>query len=415
MNTRARLGSGLAAAGLVLSLAAALPAQDRVKDAIDKGTRWLVSRQNPDGGYGPFGDFRVKDSSDAGITAFVLYAIARNPRGYKAEDGPFISRAVDFLLARQQPDGGIYDPKDPALQNYKTSVAILALVTLDRLKYADAIQRAQAFVKSNQFTEADGYDPSKHVAFGGSGYGSGLRPDLSNTQYTAEALAESGLSGSDEFWRKMVVYIDRCQNADSVDPLLQGLRIGTTRDGGYRYAPNETRGPEETLDDGTRIMSSYGSMTYAALKSLLYASVDRNDPRVQQAFAWISRHFTVRENPGMATRKNPKAGLEGLFYYYHTMAKALSVHGEPVIKDANAVEHRWAKELSDHLVSIQNEQGYWQNTSDRWWENIAALDTAYALVALSECQDALAREATAPAPAGGKSAGPEKNKADAKP
>jgi squalene-hopene/tetraprenyl-beta-curcumene cyclase len=341
----------------------------------------------------------VKNASDVGITAFVVYALAKHPKRYRPEDGPFLSKAVDFLLSRQQEDGGIYDPADPALQNYRTSVAILALTTLDRVKYAAAIRRAQAFVKDQQVTEADGYDEKAHLGFGSVGYGSGLRGDLSNTQLAAEALAESGVSGADEVWRRMVVYVARCQNAESVDPLLQGLGIGTTRDGGYRYAPNETRGPTETLDDGTKVFSSYGSMTYAALKTLLYAQVDRKDPKVAQAFDWISKNFTVKENPGMASRVNPKAGLQGLFYYYHTMAKTLSLYGEPVIRDAKGVEHVWAKELASHLVSIQKKDGAWQNASDRWWENIEALDTAYAMVALVDCQEALAKGAGSPAPA----------------
>jgi len=72
----------------------------KVVGAIDRGSRWLKAEQNPDGGYGPY--LRLKDTSDVGLTAFVLYALARNPRHYKATDGPFISKAVDFVLERQQ-------------------------------------------------------------------------------------------------------------------------------------------------------------------------------------------------------------------------------------------------------------------------------------------------------------------------
>ena len=133
-------------------------------------------------------------------------------------------------------------------------------------------------------------------------------------------------------------------------------------------------------------------MTYAAIKTLLYAHVDKSDPRVQQAFDWISRNFTVKENPGMASRQNAKAGLNGLFYYYHTMAKCLGVYGEPVIKDSKGTEHRWAKELSDQILSLQHEEGHWQNTSERWWENLPALDTAYAIVSLCECAEAMKKD-----------------------
>ena len=176
-------------------------------------------------------------------------------------------------------------------------------------------------------------------------------------------------------------------NSDKLDPRLAAQGIGTTGDGGARYAPNATRGPVETLDDGRRGFSSYGSMSYAAIKSFLYAHVDQDDPEVQGLFRWISRNYTVTENPGMATKTRPKAGLQGLFYYYHTMAKALRAYGEPTIRDDRGVEHYWAVELASQLLSTQAVNGSWKNTSDRWYENIPTLDTSYAIVTLVECMD----------------------------
>ncbi len=369
-----------------------------IKSSMDGGARWLALHQNPDGGYGPYGDdFRIKNVSDVGITAYVLYAYSRHPRGYSEVDGPFISRAVDFLLARQQPNGAFFDRRDPTLLNYKTSVVILALSNLNHTKHSKAVLRAREFVKSQQFSEAGGYDRARHLSYGGIGYGGGLRPDNSNSQFALEALARSGLSASDELWVRAQVYLRRSLNSKQVDPLLKDARIGTTGDGGARYAPNDTRGPVETLDDGTRVFSSYGSMSYAALKSFLHARVDRRDPAVEGLYRWISRHFTVRENPGMATKENPRAGLSGLFYYYQTMSKALRLYGEPVVKDAAGVDHHWASELASHLLAIQRDDGHWKNESDRWWENLPALDTAYAMVALSECADQLKAEMKASA------------------
>jgi squalene-hopene/tetraprenyl-beta-curcumene cyclase len=280
---------------------------------------------------------------------------------------------------------------------------LLALRTLDPEKYSGAIRRAQEYIKGLQLTEVKGFEESKHVTYGAITYGDGLKADLSNTQYAAEALYASGLSGSDELWRRLAVFVSRCQNAETIDPILAQLNVGTTKDGGFRYGPADTRGPTETLDDGTKVYSSYGSMTYAGLKSLLYAQVDKEDVRVKQAFSWITKNFTVRENPGMASKQNPAAGQQGLFYYYQTMAKALSVYDQPIIKDAKGVEHKWAKELSDHLISLQESDGSWKGKEERWWENIPALDTAYAIIALTDCQAVLEKmpkaSATPPAAA----------------
>lgn len=366
----------------------------RAKAAIDRGAAWLRDHQNPDGGYGPFGEkyVRIKNASDLGITSFVVYALARCPRQYKYVDGPFISMAVDFLLECQQPSGAFYDPRDPSLPNYKTSVTGMALLELNRSKYADVILRSREFVEALQFSEANGYERAKHAYYGGFGYGSGLRADNSNSQFAAEFLYLSGLSQSDELWQRLEIFSRRGVNSPEVDPILAAEGIGSTGDGGGRYGPTITRGPTETLDDGRLGFSSYGSMSYAVLKTFLYAQVERDDPVMRGLYRWISRNFTVTENPGMATRKNPHAGRHGLYYYYHTMSKSLRIWGEPTVRDAEGRKRHWATELIAQLSTVQQPDGSWLNTSDRWYENIPALNTAYAIVTLSECSDAIKKE-----------------------
>ena len=121
---------------------------------------------------------------------------------------------------------------------------------------------------------------------------------------------------------------------------------------------------------------SYGSMTYAGLKSLLYADVDRQDQRVQAAYKWISENFTVTTTPHMDS--------QGLFYYYHTMAKALQAYGQEILIDGKGTKHEWAQELAAHLLKIQSPDGFWVNENGRWWENDPVLVTAYCVLALEE-------------------------------
>jgi len=120
--------------------------------------------------------------------------------------------------------------------------------------------------------------------------------------------------------------------------------------------------------------NSYGSMTYAGMKSMIYANVDKNDERVQAAYNWIRTHYTVETTPLM--------GNQGLFYYYQTMAKSLNAYGEEIITDNNNSEHQWRYELADQLLKTQNEEGFWVNENGRWWENNPVLVTAYSLLAL---------------------------------
>ncbi|MGD9858344.1 MAG: hypothetical protein AB7U20_25665, partial [Planctomycetaceae bacterium] len=152
---------------------------------------------------------------------------------------------------------------------------------------------------------------------------------------------------------------------------------GKIEDGGFYYtaaAGGETKA-ETTPNGGLR---SYASMTYAGLKSMIYAGLTPDDQRVKAATEWIKRFYTLEENPGI--------GQQGLFYYYHTFAKTLSVMGVDEFEEASGAKHDWRKELAEHLFSVQQSNGSWLNPTDRWYEGDPNLVTAYALLALSYCE-----------------------------
>jgi squalene-hopene/tetraprenyl-beta-curcumene cyclase len=111
---------------------------------------------------------------------------------------------------------------------------------------------------------------------------------------------------------------------------------------------------------------------------MIHAGLAPDDPRVKAATAWIKKNYTLDENPGMAQ--------SGLYYYYHTFARALSVMGAPEFEDAEGVKHDWRKELAEHLFERQQENGSWVNGTDRWYEGDPNLVTAYALLALNYCK-----------------------------
>lgn len=116
-------------------------------------------------------------------------------------------------------------------------------------------------------------------------------------------------------------------------------------------------------------------MTYAGLKSFLYAGVDKNDPRVKAAVDWARRHYTLDENPGMRQA--------GLFYYYNTFAKALATIGEETFTDADGTKHDWKSELYNALKKRQQEDGSWVNTNRAYLENLPEIATAFGVLALS--------------------------------
>ena len=101
-----------------------------------------------------------------------------------------------------------------------------------------------------------------------------------------------------------------------------------------------------------------------------------NDKRVQAAIAWIKRHYTLDENPGM--------GKAGLFYYYHTFAKAMQALGENDFEDAKNGKHDWRKELLATLKKQQRADGSFINVGDRTFgEADPNLATAFAVLSLS--------------------------------
>jgi squalene-hopene/tetraprenyl-beta-curcumene cyclase len=99
---------------------------------------------------------------------------------------------------------------------------------------------------------------------------------------------------------------------------------------------------------------------------------------VKAAVAWIRKHYDVKSNPGQ--------GDAGLYYYYHTFAKALDVLGEDRIEDAAGVKHDWRRELTEELARRQQADGSWVNTNTRWGEGDANLATSFAVLALSYCR-----------------------------
>ncbi|SFH56574.1 prenyltransferase/squalene oxidase repeat-containing protein [Planctomicrobium piriforme] len=363
---RLLLLSGLVACGLLFSghrVAAGIgPAPEQLQSSIKKGTAFLKSTQAEDGTW--------TSPTSLGITGLVTYSLLVSD--VPATD-PVVQKGLKLIEANIQPDGGIYNPKSNH-KNYETSISVMALTSANADgHYNDKIEKAVAFLKEIQWDEGEIGDRG-HASFGGAGYGSHSRPDLSNTAFFIEALQAAGISSHDEAMQDALVFVSRCQNLPSKDnttPFAEKVK-----DGGFYYTPAAGGSSQagNTPDGGLR---SYASMTYAGLKSMIYAGVNADDPRVKAAQEWIKKFYTLQENPGM--------GQQGLFYYYQTFAKTLDVLGSDEFVDTNSVSHDWRKELAERLFSLQQANGSWTNPAERWYEGDPNLATAYALIALSRC------------------------------
>ncbi len=338
----------------------------RVSEATTKALVYLSASQEADGGW------QIAGKSHPAISALVIRALAEDSQ--YGPNHPSVRRGLEYVLKFAQPDGGIYR-EDDGHKNYHTSVALMMLASLKDPAHRKAIADAQEFLKKLQWDEGEGHE-SNSAWYGGQGYGRNKRPDLSNTQMMIEALHDSGLATDDPAYKKALVFIQRCQLLGTTND--QTFATGAN-DGGFIYTPangGESMAGTETSGNRPRLRS-YGSMTYAGFKSMLYAKLDRDDPRVKGATDWIRRNYTLEHNPNMPGAQSK----EGLFYYYYVFGKAMNAWGEETISDAAGL-HFWRNDLANKLLSLQRPDGSWYNDADRWMESNPYLVTAYAVLTL---------------------------------
>lgn len=352
---------------LTFAAEAAAPAkvdQTKVNDAINRAADFLKQAQGNDGSF--------SSASGPGVTAIVAASLLRSGR---TVNDPVVAKAIKFLESNVHEDGGIYQ-KGGNHKNYETCLAIMAFSEANAdMRYDKLLADAEKFVKKEQWDEGESKsidDPN----YGGAGYGSSSRPDLSNTSFLIDALHSLGRGDEDPAIQKALIFVSRCQNLESkynTSPFAAKVD-----DGGFYYtvAAGGSSPAGKTDDGGLR---SYGSMTYAGFKSMIYAGVKRDDPRVKAAYEWIQKNYTLDENPGMAQ--------QGLYYYYHSFAKALAAIGEDKLVDAKGNSHDWRAELAEKYLSQQNADGSWVNKTPRWMEGDPNLVTSYGLLCLSYCKD----------------------------
>ena len=368
MSTAKFLSRRLSLGGLVAAtMLAAAPAEaddGAYAQTVDRAIRFLQTKgQASDGSYSAY--------AGPGVTALVTTGILRNGRGVHDR---VVAHGLEYLQGFVRDDGGIYR-METLYRNYETCLAVLCFTQANHDgRYDKLLARAERFLKGNQWDEQEGVGPTDE-AYGGTGYGKHARPDLSNTSFFIETLISLGNRPDDEAIQRALIFVSRCQNLETEHNTTKWA--SKNPDGSFYYtaAAGGSSQADMTESGGLR---GYGSMTYAGLKSMIYAGVGPDDPRVKSAFEWIQKNYGLDDNPGL--------GADGLYYYYHTFAKALDAMGVDQIEDADGAKHDWRRELLAELVARQQPDGSWINESDRWLEGDPSLVTGYALLSLSYCR-----------------------------
>ncbi|MDA0213916.1 MAG: terpene cyclase/mutase family protein [Planctomycetota bacterium] len=358
--------------------------------AIELGLARLRSTQDVSGGWmvakPVVGTDQKKPSSAAAtaVTALGLKAFAQTDR-IPTNDST-AKKARDFVRERLGGIGNQFDPDaEGGLGNYVACAVTSGLAAVDDPSDRPLIETSVQWLTRQQWDQSEGVSPRMDW-FGGSGYGKWGRPDLSNTQLMLDALHDAQVSPEDPAVQRALVFLTRTQNLAQSNS-AEWAQVGAN-DGGFIYTPanggesfsSEAEGQgrygEKIPQGQPRSLKSYGSMTYSGFKSLLYAGLSSDDPRVRAAYDWIRKHWTFAENPGV--------GQQGYFYYVHALSRALLAARQDVVTDATGVDHQWRDELIAALIAKQKPDGSWVNESSRWEESNADLCTIYCLLALEE-------------------------------
>ncbi|YCM44236.1 prenyltransferase/squalene oxidase repeat-containing protein [Verrucomicrobiaceae bacterium 227] len=346
------------------------------QQTIKKGNQYLLSQQHADGYWG--------DPTLPAFTAYALKSIIMDP-AYDAKSEPpaAVKKGLTWLLSKQNDDGGIYDK---GMATYCTSSAIMTLYAADPVKYKDAIIKARGFLIGQQTDW--GVKGANDTEFdGGIGYGGSYEhSDLSNTHLALEALYHTRALANDTGekkvreldWNAALAFVSRCQNLQATN---KGEKVGN--DGSFVYFPGNSKAGEAVDSKSGRVaLRGYGSMSYSGLLSLVYSDLDASDPRVKAVVGWITNNYTLKENPGL--------GGQGLYYYYHAMAKSLVAANIMELKAKSGLTIDWRSDLVATVINSQREDGSWINeTASRWMENDPILVTSYAIMTLQQVHGSL--------------------------
>ena len=369
VTTRRRfLSRGLAGLGVVGSLgsrsglvwgqtASAVPS---IGSMIDRAIKFLRPRQDAKGGW--------STQREPGITALVVTALLRSgqvPAGRSHGDPRLqVPRRLHWCEGRAI--------RGPSCQ----------LLDLDRPGGVPAGQRQRALRSGDQ---GRARFPQVHAV------GRKRRESRETTRFTAGrdtaaaiagqifqhrflhgSPADTGLPADDPNLQKALVFVSRCQNLKS--EFNDQAWAGKINDGGFIYTAAQG-GSSMAGKEANGGLRSYASMTYAGLKSMIYAGLSREDPRVKAALTYITQPLLSGREPG--------AGTTGtVLLLSHVRQDDVSARDADDHGCRGAVA-RLARRADRGPGKRQQADGSWVNPADRFMEGDPNLVTAYALLALA--------------------------------
>ena len=332
---------------------------------------FLRPRQAADGSWSG-------DRKEPGITALVVTAMLRS--GRVTPDDPAVVKGLAYLERFVGPKGGLSEAPHSV---YSTSVALMAFQAANKGgRFDRVIKGGQEFLKATQWDEGEGKAKTTLSTAASATAATIAGPTSRTRRSSSRPCATPACPPMTLRFKKALVFVSRCQNLksefnDQPGPARSTTAVSSTRrpSAAPRQRQAAKGAPAEARPGGDGALRSYAGMTYAGLKSMIYAGLTQDDPRVKAALEYIRKNYTLDENPGQ--------GQRGLYYYYQTFAKAMALLGKPTIVDAKGVEHNWRAELVAALAKRQEPNGGWANRDDRFMEGDPNIVTSFGLLALA--------------------------------
>ena len=303
-----------------------LQGEDNIRQQAEQlaqgGLAYLGRRQNTSGAwlgrYGPaVTALAVRGFLESGISARNIH----------------VQRGLRFIESNRQSDGGFYNNVEPA---YNTAIVLRTLSMLPERRYQRQARRGLAFLHHQ-------LEASTAV------------PPLEAAWYVHRSLFRPLMLGN--------------QSAQSRKTISQQITAGF-------WISGSTLDPRERRADA--ILTRYGSITYAQLKSMIYAGLQARDPRVVHLSHWIAAHYALNYNPA-------ENSSQGLYYYYVVFGRVLRAAGRTQVVDADGVSHNWRHDLVAALARRCRSNGSWKNsTGSAWLEGNPVLATTYAVLSLDQ-------------------------------
>jgi hypothetical protein len=351
------------------------------EQSLIRGLEWLLAQQATDGGWHSKTYGQLKDG--ASVTALALHAIAGCPAALREKHAAAIDRGFAFLnrgIAKRgavaSPDGSLDFP------TYASALWLTSLAPLRREVHAESQTKVIEYLLGAQIAEPRGFETIS-PSYGGWDF---LGPDdaqgittgtnISVTRYVLEALASarrqqasggrqqaSGGRQPPEATDAAIArgrdYVLRCQQAD----------------GGFAFTcePASLSNKAAYSDRELTKPRSYGTATCDGILALLACGMKPADEPVSKAIAWLAKRPSLEVVPGFDGLPPEDGWDRGLRFYY--FAALSSVLASSPLSERSARQ----KALAAHLVSLQKQDGRWQNESDRMRENDPLIATSLAL------------------------------------